>query len=142
MYAAKYRGWHATITCIAIRCREEVIIVAYICLLYWIGASLLLHFLAILHCNYVRFFNPGMVISFAYPLDVYCEFLIVCITNYYTITIGQQKDVCTITSSFLFLGILTTNNYSDTHHREITTVNTREPWFNTNLIFLQCVSQH
>ena len=34
--------------------------------------------------------------------------------------------------------------YSDTHHREIT-VNTREdateitiPWFNTNLIFLQC----
>ena len=58
------------------------------------------------------------------------------------ITIGQQKNVCTITASFLFLRILTTN-YSDTHHREIT-VNTREdateitiPWFNTNLIFLQ-----
>ena len=40
--------------------------------------------------------------------------------------------------------ILTTN-YSDTHHRELT-VNTREdateitiPWFNTNLIFLQCI---
>ena len=63
-----------------------------------------------------------------------------CIT---TITIVQQKDVCTITASFLFLRILTTN-YSDTHHREIT-VNTREdateitiPGFNTNLIFLQC----
>ena len=42
--------------------------------------------------------------------------------------------------------ILTTN-YSDTHHREIT-VNTREdatetiPWFNTNLIFLQCSNIH
>ena len=65
---------------------------------------------------------------------------IVCIT---TITIGNQKDVCTITASSLFLRILTTN-YSDTHHRKIT-VNTREdateitiPWFNTNLIFLQC----
>ena len=61
-----------------------------------------------------------MVISFVYPLDVYCEFLIVCITDYYTITIGQQKDVCTITALFLFLIILTTN-----YSREIT-VNTRE----------------
>ena len=48
-------------------------------------------------------------------------------------------------ASFLFLRILTAY-YSDTHHREIT-VNTREdateitiPWFNTNLVFLQCTS--
>ena len=52
VYAAKYRGW----ICIAIRCRKEVIIVACICLLYWIGTSLLLHFLTIPHCKYVRFF--------------------------------------------------------------------------------------
>ena len=67
----------------------------------------------------------------------------VYITDYYIITISQQKDICTITLSFLFLGILTTN-YSDTHQRGIT-VNTREdatemtiPWFKTNLIFSQC----
>ena len=84
-----------------------------------------------------------MVISFAYPLDVYCDFFIVCMTDYYRITI--PNDVCTIIALFLFLRILTTN-YSDTHHREIT-VNTREdateitiPWFTTNLIFLQCTN--
>ena len=70
------------------------------------------------HCKFVL--NDGKVISVAYPLDVYCDFPMVCITDYYKITIGQQKDVCTITPSFLFLGTLTTNNYSDTHHREIT----------------------
>ena len=98
------------------------------------------------NCKNIKFvLNHGKVISVAYPLDVYCDFHMVCIIDHYTITIGQQKNVCTITSSsFLFLGILTTDYYSDTHHREIT-VNTREdateitiPWFNTNLIFLQC----
>ena len=57
-------------------------------------------------------------------LHILLMFTMVCITDYYAITIGQLKDVCTITASFLFLRILTTN-YSDTHHREIT-VNTRE----------------
>ena len=36
-----------------------------------------------------------MVISVAYPLDVYCDSLIVCITDYYTFPIGQQIKGCT-----------------------------------------------
>ena len=36
----------------------------------------------------------GMFISVTYPPDVYCDSLIVCITDYYTFPIGQQKDVC------------------------------------------------
>ena len=109
--------------------------------------STLYPYVVCIHCKNIKFvLNHGKVISFAYPLDVYCDFLIVCITDYYTITIGQQKDVCTITALFLFLRILTTN-YSDTHHGEIT-VNTREdateitiPWFNMSLIFLQCIAE-
>ena len=78
------------------------------------------------YCKNIKFvLNPGMVISVASSLvftvislwynwwSIFPE-TIVCIT---TITICKQKDVCTITSSFLFLRILTTN-YSDTHHRE------------------------
>ena len=64
-----------------------------------------------------------------------------CITDYYTI--GQQKDVCTITAWFLFLRILTTN-YIHTIGK-----NTKEdateitiPWFNTNLIYLQCICKN
>ena len=82
------------------------------------------------------------VIVACHPLYFAAYMLLHCITDYHTITIGQQKDVFTITSSFLYF---TTNNYSDIHHGEIT-VNTKEdateitiPWFNTNVIFLQCV---
>ena len=57
---------------------------------------------AVLHCKNIKFVLCK-VISLAYPLDVYCDFPMLCISDYYTITLGQQKDVCTITSLFLFL---------------------------------------
>ena len=78
----------------------------------------------------------------------------VCITGQYS---QKQKDTVIVQTSFwlpIVIVVIHTSVsenighqlYSDTHHREIT-VNTREdateitiPWFNTNLIFLQCDS--
>ena len=38
------------------------------------------------HCKNIKFIlNHGKVISVAYPLDVYCDFPMVCITDYYTL---------------------------------------------------------
>ena len=76
--------------------------------------------------------------------SIFSETIVCNHYNYYWQPKGCLYYYCILSVSENIARILTTN-YSDTHHREIT-VNTREdateitiPWFNTNLIFLQCI---